>query len=650
MWGIVYYVIDDALDDIKGRTVITIEGNSANKVAIRAYSYDDPVIRAYGVPDYVVNEMHVHTWKTVKKTSCTEPGTKMCSTCGTVENLEKIEHQYWHWGEVVRDEDKPKMKYINKAATCTGEGEKSFHCIRCSYRDGIEVIPAKGHDYRVLNRIEPTCKHTGTVYYICNNDSTHVYNEELDKVSHDESGWIVDKEATYFEDGKRHTECNICKEIMREEFIPKLIDNLVPSGCVSVNGVKSTELKNNTATLFYTNKKTEFVISAYDGESGIKEISYFLSKRLLSIDDIQQNKAWVTGDNGWIDSDGKYVIYVKITDNADNCTYISSDCFEIDTVPPEIYGVANKQTYCSLVKFTVNEPCIVCVDSNVLYKNTQGYYILDSDGEHDVSVTDRAGNNLLFTITVNAGHTYGEFIEEIQPTCTTQGKNVLYCTVCNCVLETETVKAFGHDAGKWETVKTGTCTEDGIRHRICTRCNCIIEKVVDKAQGHILSQWTTQRAATCTRDGKEIRYCLICEEVTETNVVPSQGHILSDWVVLTDATCTEDGKAIKYCTVCHEHIREQLIQSSGHEAGDWIVESEPTCTQEGHNVKRCLKCTEVLEEEYLKESGHRFSYGKCVVCGYSTTSRWIIIGMAVVAVIMYAIVTIIHDVRRKRMK
>lgn len=647
--GIVCYVMDDVLDDIKGRTVITVEGNSANKVAMRAYAFDDPVIRAYGVPNYAVSDVHSHTWKTVDKTSCTKHGTKRCLTCGAVEDIEQIDHQYWHWGEVVTDEDKVKHKHTDKPATCTADGEKSFCCIRCSERAEIEIIPAKGHDYRVLNKIEPTCKHTGTVYYICNNDSTHVYNEEIDKLSHEESDWIIDKEATYFEDGKRHTECTVCKTVMREESIPKLTDSTEPNGRIEVNGFASDKLQIGDTTAFYRNNKVEFFISASDDESGIKEISYFVSEKLLNnIENVSEITEWVVGDSGFIEDDGKYVIYVRITDNAGNRKYISSSCFEIDTERPKISGVSDDQTYCSSVKFTVNEACIVSVDSNVLYKNTQGYYVVDGVGKHSVSVTDRAGNSVMITITVNEGHTHGEFTEEIQPTCTTPGKKVMYCTVCNCILKTETVQALGHDAGKWETVKNGTCTEDGIRQRICTRCNGTIEKVVDKAQGHILSQWTTQKQATCTRDGKEVRYCLTCGEITEENVVPSHGHILSDWVIITDATCTEDGKAVKYCTVCHEHIREQLIQSSGHEVGDWVKEYEPTCTQEGHNVKLCPKCEAVIEEEYVKASGHRLSYGKCVVCGYSTPLRWIIIGTAVAGMLAYVTFTIVQDIRRKR--
>lgn len=688
--GIICDVIDNSVDGIDGLTILTIEGNSSNKVAVRAYSADDPVIRAYGAPNYTANDAHIHTWKAVKKTSCTRHGTKQCTGCEQTEDILKIEHQYWNWGDVTKDEDKPKFKHIDKAATCTDVGEKSFHCIRCSYRGEIETIPATGHDYIVSSRTEPTCEHTGMVYYVCNNDSKHTYSEEMDKLSHEESDWITDKEATYFEEGKRHTECKFCKKVMKKEVISKLNDSIAPSGYIDVNGNVSDGLTNDDKTAFYSNKNTEFIIYASDGESGIKEMAYYLSDKLLSVENLRQITAWIQDERGQIENDGKYIIYVRITDNAGNQTFISSACFEIDTALPEISGAENNKIYCISLKFTVNEDCAVKVGSNVLLKDINGYYILDTAGEHNISVTDMAGNTVLLTVTVNAEHIRGEFVEDIQPTCTTTGKNVCRCTLCDCVLETketealghkggtwqtvktatctedgkktqhctvckallkeETIKAHGHDTGKWETVKAVTCTEDGVRQRICTICSGVIEKVTDKAQGHIPSQWTTQKEATCTTNGKEIKYCLTCSAITDENVIPSQGHILSDWVVITDATCTEDGKAVKYCTVCHEHIREQLMPSSGHEAGDWIKEYEPTCTEEGHNVKLCLKCGEVLDEEYIQANGHKLSYGKCVVCGYSSLLRWVIISAAVAAMLTYVTITVLHDIRRKRMK
>jgi hypothetical protein len=37
---------------------------------------------------------------------------------------------------------------------------------------------------------------------------------------HEESDWIVDKEPTANEGGKRHTECTKCQMQMKEEIIP----------------------------------------------------------------------------------------------------------------------------------------------------------------------------------------------------------------------------------------------------------------------------------------------------------------------------------------------------------------------------------------------------------------------------------------------
>lgn len=648
--GLVIDVIDDSVDGIDGTTILTVEGNSSDKVAVRAYSVSDPVIRAYGVPNYTTSETHQHTWVTVKETSCTESGLKKCTECEQTEEVLMIDHQYWNWGDVVRDEDKPKYMHIDKEQTCTEDGEKSFHCIRCGHRDKIEKIPAMKHDYEEVRRDEPTCEHGGTIYYVCKNDASHTYEETLSRLDHKESDWIIDNQATYFEDGKRHTECVFCNKVLREEIIQKLVDNLPPICSITVNDATTDVFRDAISTEIYSNKDVKFLISAKDEESGVDDIYYYISNVALSYDDVKQITDWTKGDNGIVSGDGKYIIYVRTEDAVGNTIYISSVGFEIDTVCPVILGAENNRSYCSILKFTVNEDCVVLADTTILEKSKQGYYELSTIGKNSVTVTDKAGNSVVINVTINDGHTPGEFVQEIRATCTGTGKNVQYCTVCNSEIKTEIVNALGHDTGKWETVKTVTCTQNGIKQRRCTRCDSVIERVVEEASGHILSQWTTEKEATCTRDGKEIRYCLTCEETIEEHIISSQGHVLSDWVVITDATCTQNGKAVKYCTVCHEHIREQFIQSTGHSEGNWVTESEPTCTHEGHRTKRCLKCNEILEEEVIQMNGHKLEYGKCVECGYLTPARWIILGIAVLSMIIYATMTVLHDVKRKRMK
>ena len=42
----------------------------------------------------------------------------------------------------------------------------------------------------------------------------------LSVIDHSAGGWIVDKEATKAEDGRQHTECTICGQLIKEEIIP----------------------------------------------------------------------------------------------------------------------------------------------------------------------------------------------------------------------------------------------------------------------------------------------------------------------------------------------------------------------------------------------------------------------------------------------
>ncbi|MBQ7798991.1 MAG: leucine-rich repeat protein [Oscillospiraceae bacterium] len=69
-----------------------------------------------------------------------------------------------------------------------------------------------------------TCYSLGKQTRICSACSKEE-NKVLEKVSHKESGWIVDKASTVEKEGKKHIECVYCKKVIKEEVIPKTNKN-----------------------------------------------------------------------------------------------------------------------------------------------------------------------------------------------------------------------------------------------------------------------------------------------------------------------------------------------------------------------------------------------------------------------------------------
>ena len=92
----------------------------------------------------------------------------------------------------------------------------------------------------------------------------------------------------------------------------------------------NTFLNNITFGLFF--KETQDVtITAADNGSGVNTIQYYLAGGELSETEVEQITEWEDYNGTFkIDPNNRYVVYVKITDNAGNTLYINSDGIVLD--------------------------------------------------------------------------------------------------------------------------------------------------------------------------------------------------------------------------------------------------------------------------------------------------------------------------------
>lgn len=106
-------------------------------------------------------------------------------------------------------------------------------------------------------------------------------------------------------------------------------ENKAPTGTIKI-GNNTINKVLNSLTFGYFFKETKAVTitgSDGEGESGVKEVSYYLANDILSIEQLE-NVTWIKIDNGKtfnINPNNKYVIYAKIVDNAGNSSIINSD-------------------------------------------------------------------------------------------------------------------------------------------------------------------------------------------------------------------------------------------------------------------------------------------------------------------------------------
>ncbi len=107
----------------------------------------------------------------------------------------------------------------SKFKACENEG-----CKEVAEKTEIAINPDAHKNVETINVKQPTCEEKGyTGDEFCNDcKKTFEPGIEVDALGHTESDWIVDKEATFTEDGARHTVCKVCSKELKKEVIAKL--------------------------------------------------------------------------------------------------------------------------------------------------------------------------------------------------------------------------------------------------------------------------------------------------------------------------------------------------------------------------------------------------------------------------------------------
>ncbi|MBQ4283133.1 MAG: hypothetical protein IJB96_04310 [Lachnospira sp.] len=156
---------------------------------------------------------HSYTSEVTKEPTCTEAGvmTYTCE-CGDsyTETIEATGHSH--------------TKVVTKEPTCTEGGVATYTC-ECgdSYTEAIE---ATGHSHTKVVTKEPTCTEGGVATYTC--ECGDAYTEDLDALGHSYGGFVIDKHATYTEEGEQSRYCSHCNDRIDVTVIPVM--EALPSG------------------------------------------------------------------------------------------------------------------------------------------------------------------------------------------------------------------------------------------------------------------------------------------------------------------------------------------------------------------------------------------------------------------------------------
>ena len=242
-------------------------------------------------------------------------------------------------------------------------------------------------------------------------------------------------------------------------------DSEKPTGEIKINENSWKAFLNNiTFGLFFKDTQT-VTITAADNSGETVTVEYLLSDKELTKAELDGMTFTVYTAPFGIDPDNEYIIYVRLTDNAGNTDYICSDGIVLDGTSPVITGIEDGKTYCEAQTVTITEKYVdtVTVNGTAVTLDTTGSFTLaPADGEQKIVVTDKAGNTAEMTVTVNDGHTFGEW------TSNGDGTHTRQCTADGCT----------------EGIETDNCTDEDKNH-ICDICGNIISNHEDANQDHV---------------------------------------------------------------------------------------------------------------------------------------------------------------------
>ena len=266
-----------------------------------------------------------------------------------------------------------------------------------------------------------------------------------------------------------------------------------PTGEIIIGTNKWREFLNKLTFGLFFKDTQEVTINASDN-SGTVFVSYLVTNRDLSETELGSLVYNAYDEPFLIEPNGEYIVYAMLVDESLNITYLRSDRITLDNIRPVIGGIENGKTYCESQTVTIDEKYIDTVTVNgtkVTLDENGGFTLSPADGEQKIIVTDKAGNTAEMTVTVNGGHTFGEW------TSNGDGTHSRKCTVDGC----KGVEAMACSGGK------ATCTEKAV----CEYCGKAYGKT--DLNNHTDLKHIDAKAATKAAEGNiEYWYCGGCDK------------------------------------------------------------------------------------------------------------------------------------------
>lgn len=589
-------------------------------------------------------EQHPDIVEPIGDQSCTSEGVERhtCRVCGRVveQTAPPKAHNYGEWNVI-------------EEATCTAMGTRERTCLDCGYAEKAKYGPVHDYEWKVVK--EPTCDRYGTSKGVCKvcGNTTKVYPSAL---GHD-YGERVKVAPTCTKDGYYISSCSRCTR-----------KNTRPSGEYATGHTSGEWVIEKEPTCQEYGKKSRYctvcgamIQSTIILKTSCKYGEWAVTKEPTCVEEGEKQRAC------------EYCGQIE-TETISKTSHSYGDW--VVTKEPTCDWHGYKEKACTVCGNTIKE--YIDALGHDLGEYVKIAPTCTKDGYYQSSCSRCTFKDIKPSGERKTGHTSGDWVIEKEATCQENGKKSRYCTVCGGRLETSIIYAIPCDYGDWEITTKPTCTEDGEKQRICKNCGKI-DKAVVKATGHSYSDWeysepdiekrceadsyrtktcsgcgdvikeeltahghqfsdwysnkqfenqeeecelerecrvckktehktfshewveTIFDEPTCERKGFGMKFCRMCYK-KESFDIPAYGHDYIKAIDSQEATCTESGYYHVVCSRCHSESAE-LIPALGHDFTEMTIVKKPTCTSGGNGIHECKRCG-MVEEVELLEADH----------------------------------------------
>ena len=409
-----------------------------------------------------------------------------------------------------------------------------------------------------VSAVEPTCTIAGlTEGTACSRCGTvGIAQDTVEALGHDYSIIISTTEPTCSEQGSTVKQCSRCSDT-ETTYIDTIEHNLVEILAVAPTCTK-TGLTAGT--------KCDRCNTVIDAQEEVAATGHSFS-------------------GSYCKNCGRSIFYYSVSSGRVTITGYASTISGSLTIPSTIdgYPVVAIGSNAFRNRTTMTRVTIPNSVTNIGYGAFSGCtalrYVNYSGTQNQWMTVYIAGGNEKLKAAAITYHTHNYVtISKREPTCTTQGETINWCSGCDSMQTTNT-DALGHNMVEVPAVAP-TCTETGLSAGTkCDRCGEIgTAQTTVAALGHSFTNYVSDGNATCTADGTKTAECDRCDATdTVTDAGSKLGHDYSVTVSTTEATCTQQGSIVKKCSRCSS-TDTTYIPIAGHD----YAEDPTTCGACGH--------------------------------------------------------------------